>query len=190
MQNTLDKTRRDELIDAASHLFRSQGYERTTVRDLAQAVGMQSGSLFYHFKNKAEILEAVMAKGVADITAVAEFALEGVTEPKEKLRRLVTGHLTALLGSSQHALEVLLYEWHSLSTEARDRIVQLRDRYETLWQQVLDEAATAGLVHPDTTFLRKMIFGSLNWTVQWYRPDGSMSIEEMGDRMLNLILRG
>ena len=189
MQNTLDKSRRDELIDAAAHLFREQGYERTTVRDLAQAVGMQSGSLFYHFKNKAEILEAVMAKGVTDITINAEAALQHDVAPIEKLRSLIREHLKALLGSSQHALEVLLYEWHSLSPEARERIVELRDRYEAIWQVVLDEVAKDGLLPDDTAFLRKMLFGSMNWTVQWFRPNGNMSINELADRMLKLISR-
>ena len=60
-----EKTRRAELIAAASRLFKEQGYERTTVRDLAQAVGMQSGSLFYHFRTKEEMLVAVMASRLA-----------------------------------------------------------------------------------------------------------------------------
>ena len=81
MQIIEEKSRREALIDAASHLFRSKGYERTSVRDLAQAVGMQSGSLFYHFRSKAEILEAVMAQGVGDITENARQALQHVQGP-------------------------------------------------------------------------------------------------------------
>ena len=98
-------------------------------------------------------------------------------------------HLTALLGSSQNALEVLLYEWDSLEPDARERIVRLRDEYEKIWQQILDEAAQAGLIPDDTTLLRKMLFGSLNWTVQWFRPSGNLSIEQLADRMLRLIMR-
>ena len=189
MQIIEEKSRREALIDAASHLFRSKGYERTSVRDLAQAVGMQSGSLFYHFRSKAEILEAVMAQGVGDITENARLALQHVHGPKQRLSTLMQVHLTALLGSSQNALEVLLYEWDSLEPDARERIVRLRDEYEKIWQQILDEAAQAGLIPDDTTLLRKMLFGSLNWTVQWFRPSGSLSIEQLADRMPRLIIR-
>ena len=70
-----------------------------------------------------------------------------------------------------------------------DAQMDLRDEYEKIWQQILDEAAQAGLIPDDTTLLRKMLFGSLNWTVQWFRPSGNLSIEQLADRMLRLIMR-
>lgn len=184
-----EKSRREALIDAAAHLFRSKGYERTSIRDLAQAVGMQSGSLFYHFRSKKEILEAVMAQGVGEITTSARAALQNISDPRQRLSTLLQVHLAALLGSRQHALEVLLYEWDSLEPDARERIVRLRDEYENIWQQALDSAACAGLIPDDTGLLRKMLFGSLNWTAQWFRPSGDLTIEQLAERMLKLFIR-
>ncbi|CUA84385.1 MULTISPECIES: TetR/AcrR family transcriptional regulator [Gulbenkiania] len=183
-----ENSRRMELVRVAARLFRDQGYERTTVRDLGQAVGLQSGSLFYHFRTKEEILVAVMALGITSTTDQLQQALALARSPREKLAALFHVHLTSLLGDNQAALEVMLYEWRSVSEEARPGLIVLRDRYEALWQEVLDEAAAAGLVKPDTRLLRRTLLGSLHWSVQWYRRDGALTVDQLADRMLELIL--
>jgi len=185
-----EKTRRSELIAAAGRLFKEQGYERTTVRDLAQAVGMQSGSLFYHFRTKEEMLVAVMAAGISDLTDRLEEALPEAKTPLDRLRTVFRVHLNTLLGDEDKgALSVLLYEWPSLSEKARAELITLRDAYEKDWQMVLDEAAAAGLIHKDTRLLRKLLLGGLHWTIQWYRADGGTSPTELADQMMDLILK-
>ncbi len=183
-----ENSRRMELIEAAAKLFRDQGYERTTVRDLGNAVGLQSGSLFYHFRTKEEILVAVMARGITRTTEQLERAIAAADSPRAKLAALFHVHLNSLLGDNQAALEVMLYEWRSVSDAARPGLIVLRDRYEALWQTVLDEAATHGLVRQDTRLLRRTLLGSLHWSVQWYRKDGQLSVDELADHMLGLVV--
>ncbi|MGR2662369.1 TetR/AcrR family transcriptional regulator [Chromobacterium haemolyticum] len=183
-----ENSRRMELVRAAAILFRDQGYERTTVRDLGNAVGMQSGSLFYHFRTKEEILVAVMALGITSTTEQLKRALDEAGSPRAKLAALFRVHLNSLLGDNQAALEVMLYEWRSVSAAARPGLIVLRDRYEALWQQALDEAAAAGLVKPDTALLRRTLLGSLQWSVQWYRSEGPLSVDQLAERMLDLVL--
>lgn len=60
----------------------------------------------------------------------------------------------------------------------------LRDRYEALWQGALDAAAAEGIVKSDTRLLRRMLLGSLHWSVQWYRQEGEYDVEELAERML------
>ncbi len=185
-----ENSRRMELVRAAARLFRDQGYERTTVRDLGNAVGLQSGSLFYHFRTKEEILVAVMALGITATTEQLASALAAAGDTRSKLAALFHVHLHSLLGDNQAALEVMLYEWRSVSPAAKPGLIVLRDRYEALWQQVLDQAASEGLVKNDTRLLRRTLLGSLHWTVQWYRNDGELSVAQLADRMLALVLRG
>lgn len=182
--------RRMELVLAAATLFRDQGYERTTVRDLGNAVGLQSGSLFYHFRSKEEILVAVMALGISRTTEQLEAALAEAATPRSKLAALFQVHLHSLLGDNQAALEVMLYEWRSVSAQARPELIVLRDRYEALWQQVLELAAEAGLVKQDTRLLRRTLLGSLHWSVQWFREEGELSVDQLAERMLELVLVG
>ncbi|AUH51510.1 TetR family transcriptional regulator [Chromobacterium sp. ATCC 53434] len=183
-----ENSRRMELVRAAAVLFRDQGYERTTVRDLGSAVGMQSGSLFYHFRTKEEILVAVMALGITSTTEQLAAALAAADGLADKLAALFRVHLHSLLGDNQAALEVMLYEWRSVSEDAKPGLVVLRDRYEALWQQVLDQAAAAGLVKRDTRLLRRTLLGSLHWTVQWYRRDGELDVDALAQHMLQLVL--
>ena len=82
-------------------LFRDQGYERTTVRDLGNAVGMQSGGLFYHFRTKEEILVAVMALGITSTTEQLKRAIDEAITPRAKLAALFRVHLNSLLGTTR-----------------------------------------------------------------------------------------
>lgn len=182
-------SRRMELILAAATLFRDQGYERTTVRDLGNAVGLQSGSLFYHFRSKEDILVAVMALGITRTTEQLQAALAKATTVQQKLAALFHVHLHSLLGDNQAALEVMLYEWRSLSPAARPDLIILRDRYEALWQDTLDLAAASGLVKQDTRLLRRTLLGSLHWSVQWFDPAGELDIDQLAERMLALVLQ-
>jgi len=184
-----NNTRRMELLHAAARLFRDMGYEKTTVRDLGNAVGIQSGSLFYHFRSKEEILVAVMALGISRTTDHLQAALDQSDTLQEKLAALFHVHLNSLLGENQAAIEVMLYEWRSVSAEARPGLIVLRDRYEQLWQQVLDQAAQAGLVKQDSGLLRRTLLGSLHWTVQWYDPQGPLGVDELAEHMLALVLQ-
>jgi AcrR family transcriptional regulator len=183
-----ENSRRMELVRAAAKLFRDQGYERTTVRDLGNAVGLQSGSLFYHFRTKEEILVAVMALGITATTEQLSEAIARARSPRDKLSALFHVHLNSLLGDNQAALEVMLYEWRSVSAAAKPGLIVLRDRYEALWQEVLDEAAAAGLVKQDTRLLRRTLLGSLHWSVQWYKSEGELSVDALAERLLALVL--
>jgi AcrR family transcriptional regulator len=183
-----DNSRRAELVRTAARLFRDQGYERTTVRDLGNAVGLQSGSLFYHFRTKEEILVAVMALGITSTTEKLAAALDVATTAHDKVSALIHVHLNSLLGENQAALEVMLYEWRSVSEAQRPGLIILRDRYEALWQTALDEAAAAGVVGQDTRLLRRMLLGSLHWSVQWFKRDGEDSVDALAERMLKLVL--
>ncbi len=185
------KSRRDELIDAAAHLFSRRGYERTSVRDIAEAVGIQSGSIFYHFSSKEEILIEVMAFGIDRFFEAAEKAFARAKNPVEKLRYLFRAHLEALLiDEHRDSMNVLLYEWRSLSPEGREKIVKMRDKYEKMWQEVLDEVASEGYIEKgDTKVLRLMLLGGLNWSVQWFSPGGKYTPEELAEMMVSFILK-
>jgi AcrR family transcriptional regulator len=97
-----DGNRRQELITAAAKLFRRQGFDATSTRDIAAAVGMHSGSPFYHFKSKDALLYAVMEEGMQSAIARQTLALDQATAmgatPMEKMRRLVRAHFDTLLG--------------------------------------------------------------------------------------------
>jgi len=181
---------RRRIILAAARLFCRQGYDRTTVRELAADVGMQSGNLFYHFKNKDDVLEAVMREGVLLATEAADRALAMAGSAQERLRGLFHAHIQTLLGPGHEALQVMLYEWRRLPPEQHQRLVALRDAYEERWQAVLDAAAEEGLCPRDTRLFRRYVLGALNWSMEWFRAGGGMEPSDLADRFLRFTLEG
>ncbi len=188
-QLTDPQSARGKLLQVAAHLFRNKGYERTTVRDLAGAVGIQSGSIFHHFKSKDEILRAVMEETIRYNTALMEAALSEADSMRERVLALIRCELQSIMGGSGEAMAVLVYEWRSLSAEAQVRVLALRDIYENLWMQVLGEAKAAGYIRGDLFVTRRFLTGALSWTITWFRADGSMSLEQLAEEALLLVLK-
>lgn len=177
------------LLQAAATLFKDKGYERTTVRDLGKAVGIQSGSLFHHYPNKEAILRAVMEETILLNTQLMKAALLESNSPEDKVLALIKCELQSVLGETGAAMTVLVYEWRSLNDESQQHILKLRDIYEDLWIQALSEAKAAGSVVIDPFVLRRLLTGALSWTVNWYREEGDMSIDQLAQMTLSLAIK-
>src|SRR5690606_2443604 len=170
--------RRRELVLAAGRLFRELGYERTTVRELAAAVGLQSSSIFHHFRNKEEILLAVMADGIQEVIDEGQLVLDGDGDPAERLVALFRLHMKSLIyGVGGNAMHAIIFDWRSLSNDARLHARRLADTYEALWHRAISDVVHAGLLDGDAIVLRKFVLGGMNHMVRWYKPDGRISAE-------------
>ena len=180
---------RGKLLQTAAHLFRNKGFERTTVRDLASAVGIQSGSIFHHFKSKDDILRAVMEETIHYNTALMRASLEEATNVRERVLALIRCELQSIMGGSGEAMAVLVYEWRSLSADGQAQVLALRDVYEDLWLQVLGEAKAAGYIKGDVLIARRFLTGALSWTTTWFRAEGSMTLEQLAQEALLMVLK-
>lgn len=176
------------ILTAAARLFRKQGFDRTSVRELADAVGILSGSLFHHFRSKDDILFAVMEEVIVAMDAALAEALETATTTEDRLRALIHTELEFIHGEQSDATTVLVYEWHALSREGQTLLMELRNRYFARWQEVLDAALSCGLVLVEPVALRQLIHGATVWTAHWYRTDGPMSLAELENALLTLLL--
>lgn len=173
-----DGNRRQELIAGAARLFRQQGFAATTTRDIAAAVGMRSGSPFYHFESKEALLGAVMLEGMQGALRRQQAALALLppgASARERLRVLVRNHFDVLLGPDSDFIPVMLYEWRSLNTAQRSEVNRLKDRYEADWVPELEALHAQGQLGSEPVLARLMIFGALNWSAQWYVPPSGRS---------------
>ena len=179
---------RGRLLTEAARLFREKGYERTTVRDLAAAVGIQSGSLFHHFRTKEEILKAVMVETIRLNTALMQAALEAAESSRDKLRGLVRAELESINGQTGEAMAVLVFEWRSLSAASQAEVLELRDIYEALWLEVLEALKSEGALEADPFVVRRMLTGALSWTVTWYNPGrGGLTLDGLTDQVMAMM---
>jgi TetR/AcrR family transcriptional regulator, cholesterol catabolism regulator len=181
---------RGRLLTVAARLFRDQGYQRTTVRDLAREIGIQSGSLFHHFRSKEDILLAVMEETIRLNTYRMRAALNAASGTRGKLLALIESELQSVLGETGAAMTVLVYEWRSLSEKNRNEVLELREIYESLWLQVLEQARQEGIINTDPFILRRLLTGALSWTINWFHVDGKLSISELAQMALDTVLRG
>ena len=183
-----ESNRREELLRVSARLFREKGFDGTTIRDISGAAGMHSGSPFYHFKTKQDILVAVMEQGLAEGLRKSEEVMAQALPPAQKLKGLIRAQLGTILEEGNDFIPVLLYDWRSLNAANRRRIVALKDRYDALWQQVIDELQRAGHMAGDPQLARLLILGAVNWTGTWYRSAGRLSLDEVAERAVQLFL--
>lgn len=180
---------RGRLLDNAARLFREKGYERTTVRDIAAAVGIQSGSIFHHFSSKEDILLAVMTEALAYFTAELRMAIEAEAEPEARLLACIHSELQFTVGDDTTAImSLLITEWRSLGPDNQREILEYRTAYEQLWMDVLAQAREQGLVEGDVFVLRRLLAGAIHWTMNWFHLDGALSLEALSLQTLNLAL--
>ena len=197
-----DGNRRQALISAAAQLFHRKGYDATSTREIAARVSMQPGSPFYHFGNKQDLLLAVMVEGMKQAferQSAACATLSTQRTERDRLRVLIRNQFDVLLGPDSDFIPVMLYEWRSLNDAQRQTITQIKDDYEAAWTPVLQALHDSGQLQAPVGLARLMIFGALNWAVQWYAPPSPIragqesrraSLDELTEAALSLFLRG
>lgn len=184
-----ESNRREELLRVSARLFREKGFDGTTIRDISTAAGMHSGSPFYHFKTKQDILLAVMEQGLAEGLRKTEAVIALPLPPEQRLVRLIRSHLGTILEEGNDFIPVLLYDWRSLSPANRRRVVALKDRYDALWQKLIDELQAAGHLGGDAQLARLLLLGAVNWSGTWFRRGGRLSLDEVAESAAALFLR-
>jgi len=186
-----DGNRRLHLVRAAARLFRKKGFDATSTRDIAAAVGMHSGSPFYHFENKGALLFAVMEEGMRSATVRQRDALRDAgagNNPRDTLAVLVRNHFQVLLGPGSDFVPVMLYEARAITPQQRRTMAALQSDYESDWTPVLEALHASGALRADVKLARLLIFGALNWSAQWFNQRGTASLDDLTDAAMALFV--
>lgn len=184
-----EPNRRGDIIRASGRLFREKGYNGTTIRDIADAVGMRSGSPFYHFKSKHDILCSVTTEGIDAMLRNLEAILAVEQSPRASFESCVVTHLDYLLGPGRDFAWVMLYESRLLEPAERAVVMELSARYEEVFAGVLERLAASDDLIDASVVTRKLILGALNWTAQWFQPDGPSDPVAIARQLCRLVLR-
>lgn len=181
---------REDILDAAAQVFRQKGFHGASMQDIAKAVSLQKASLYHHVSSKQEILLALLDRAL-ELLLERISAISGQDIPvDEKLKQMVRGYLR-ILAENTDLSSVLLFEHRSLERKQHARHVPNRDKFEGLWRAVLEEGVAAKRFKCDDPALTaRAILGIMNWTITWYRPEGSLEIDEIADHYSNLLLHG
>ena len=184
-----DDSARGRLLLGAAYLFHKQGYAKTTVRELANFIGIQSGSLFHHFKSKDDILANVMHETIVYNHARLLDAVQQSNNPEQQLKNLIKAELISISGDTGSAMAVLVYEWFALSKERQDELLKLRNAYEEIWLSVIEKLRLQNKIQHDPFIWRRLLGGAIAWTVTWYNPNGQMTMSELTETVLDMALK-
>jgi len=183
--------RRAEMVRAAARLFSECGYHGTSMQHLAQALGLQRGSLYAHIGSKEELLFDVVDEGAERFLERGRHAADMPALASVRLRRLLVGHIETAI-EHLDAATVFLNEWRYLSQPLQQIVQTKRDTYEGFVRRILDDGIAAGEFRgdADVRFASTLILSAGNWTYAWYRPGGELGPTEIGERFATLILKG
>lgn len=189
----VETSRRREIEDAASSLFREHGYSGTSVRDIARALDIQGASLYAHVTSKQDVLWSIVQRTAERFEAAADAALDGadgpVSGPGSRLAGLVRAHVGVVTDDIERA-SVFVHEWRSLSTERRVEMARRRDAYEARFRAVIADGIEAGTFAPvDPAVAAAYVLTALNGIVAWYRPEGRLKPAALAEVYADLSLR-
>ena len=180
-------SRLPKVLDQAAKLFRTQGFEGTSVRDIARAVGMLPGSLYCHFATKEELLAAVYLKGVEQISAAVQTAVLAHTGPWERLQAACVAHLESILQDDDYAQVVIRVRPADVAL-VNQNLIDLRNRYEQLFIDLIK--ALPLRKGTDRRAFRLLLIGALNSSQTWYRPSGKYKPRAIAHQFIALLRQG
>ena len=183
--------RRAEMVQAAARLFSERGYHGTSIQHLADALGLQKGSLYAHIGSKEDLLFDVVNEGADRFLERGERALAMEAFAAVKLRRLLVSHIETAI-EHLDAATVFLNEWRYLSEDKRQIVQTKRDRYENIVRRIIDEGIESNEFRPDANvrFAARLVLSAGNWTYAWFKPGGELGPTEIGERFADLLIRG
>ena len=181
---------RDDILEAAAQVFRKKGFHGASMADIADSLNLQKASLYHHVSSKQDILLELLERALARLSEHISAISTQPLPADEKLRRMIRAYLQAL-AEYPDLSSVLLFEHRSLDKKAHARHIPHRDQFEGLWREVVNEGRRTKLFDCANAGLAvRGLMGIMNWTLTWYRPDGTLSISEIADEYAELFLHG
>lgn len=196
---------REDILLAAADVLQRNGYEATTMKDIAAEVNLTAASLYHHFRNKNTLLLAVLEAGLEQVLGQIEPVVHSDLPPDKKLCHMINAHIVSLTQNTAVGA-AMVFEIRSLMgaensqikdqqayaefIQRRDAFFARRDQFEQLFRQVIRQGMDNGLFRSvDTGIFTKALLGAHNWVGVWYRPNGRLSGLEIADMMADSFLR-
>lgn len=185
-------TRRDELLELAATMFAQRGLRATTVRDIADAAGILSGSLYHHFASKEEMVDEVLRSFLDWLFERYQHIIDTEPNPLARLKGLFMASFDAI---ERHHAEVVIYQDEAKRLSGQPRfayINELNVRQRKMWVDVLTEGIEQGYFQPDidVDLVYRFIRDTTWVSVRWYQPGGPLTAEQVGRQYLAIVLDG
>jgi AcrR family transcriptional regulator len=177
-----------KILGIAQTLFARRGFEGVSIREIAQAVGMTTASLYYHFPSKEEIFVAVHGRSLEAVQREVMDAIAGLKDPWDRLEAAAAAHSRNFASSERTGASIAAEYYEGSLAPFRKIMVPQRDAYERLIAMLVADLQLPKSV--DARLFRLQLLGALNWLPVWYRPGRGLSVEEVAREFVRNFRRG
>jgi AcrR family transcriptional regulator len=192
MRRTTSTDSRQEILRTAARLFQKQGYDATSMSDVAAALALSKGGLYHHFKGKDEILFHLMDHAMDISWERVVNPVRDIADPEERLRALIRLHIGVVLSEQDREITVMLHENHPLPPVLRKRINARKKDYvhfvESTIAEVQKTRRSKGAVSPRAAAFA--LAGMINWIYQWYHAEGPLHEEDLVEQYTDIFFEG
>ncbi|QBD83113.1 TetR/AcrR family transcriptional regulator [Ktedonosporobacter rubrisoli] len=184
------RSMRESILEAAVQLFAAYGYHAAPLRDIARIAGIQAASIYHHYPNKQALLIEIMETYMQRLNNRMEHILREHDDPMQRLHEAIASHIR-LHTSHKAEFFIIDTEIRSLEDEKRSYILALRDRYEKLLQELLQDGMERGCFRAsDVKVTSYAIIAMCTEVASWFRPDGRLSVQQVIDIYRGIITQG
>ncbi len=181
--------RRIEILKSAAAAFRRRGYHGASVDEIASALEMTKGNLYYYFRNKEEILYACHDYSLDVLLALMTSVRAEASRPDEKLRKLILAFIHVMLDELQGT--ALTLDLQALSPGLLKRVISKRDRFDRGMRDIIQQGIDEGLfAEGDPKMIAFAIMGAVNWITKWFDPAGPMTSDQIGQNFADYLVGG
>ncbi|MFA7437668.1 TetR/AcrR family transcriptional regulator [Castellaniella sp.] len=186
-QVTVRDLKLDAIFREAARSFRWKGYHGTSLDDVAKSLGVAKATLYYYFSNKQELF--FHCHIAAADQAISSVSSESGANGLERFRLSMQRYTASIIGPDSYSVVIL--EERSLSEKQLQKVIDKRDEFERLLQEIIVLGQRDGSIIPcSPKFAVFTALGASNWVTKWYRPEGAWSVQEVAEAMALFIARG
>ena len=184
--------KRAEIVNKAKKLFFASGFDRTSVRDIAQACGCTVGNIYNYFSGKEEILYEVLLLEMKELLSLIEPLEDDETiSPVEQLRLLIERHVRHALSHVKRELPHFEMEMRHLTRPHQRKLIEYRDVYDRILRKIIRRGIEAGIFAPvNEKIVNFAIAATILRARVWYSPKGELSVDELAHSIFELFLNG
>ncbi len=180
---------RDRILRVAAERFAQKGYHATGVAEIGDAAGIKRGALYYHIGSKEDLLYQLSRRHVEEALSRGQVVVAEADGAVDKFRVLVREHLRTL-AARRDEVTVVMHEMYALTGDRAKQLNLLRSQYEQLFAAVLREGVVEGVFRSAERIEVLGVLSMLNYTYVWLDPKGPISVDEIAQRLTDLILFG
>jgi len=182
--------RREEILAAATDLFYEYGYQKASLRDLSRKVGLTQAAIYYHFRNKEEILYTIIEKSSNELYFTLKSCLSGKKDAVVELRDTIIQHILSIKHGRKGA-KIIIEDKRFLGGQLNKLVKEKEKAIFYLYKNHLVELQKGKRIEDvDLTVATFGILGTINWLYHWYRPEKNLSLEQLAEQIVSNLFHG